>query len=276
MINFNFIPLYIIILFSILCIFYDIKNRKIPNLIIFFLFFISIIFLILNIKNLNIANVLSIFLSIIISFFLYFTKIWGAADGKILISLSIIFNSLYEYTIFLNFVLNLLMFYSISIIILNFAYTKNKDKIKVIKKINYLEELFLLNILFSIFALIFYFLEIDPSKNIFFYIILFLIIVGIINPIFKKIFKKIELNSQIVINLIFLGLLILYSQKLFLLFFIITYFIRIFINFISKNTQNLKFRKETYSSPFTVYIFLSAIFTIISLKSIIEIIVKFF
>jgi len=272
------IYLTILIIFSWFSIKQDILNRKISNKLQIFFFLISIFLFIINFKFLIIENIIILFLIPIISFFLYKYNFWGAADGKLYITLSIFLLSIYNYTSIVNFSLNIFIFFSIGIIFLSIFKTSIKSKMQVIKKFNYKKKIFLLLIIFTLIS-IFYkiFFEKDFSfTNLIIFFASLILFIGLISHSLEKYFNKIDEELIFFINIILFLLLFLFSKLIFIKYFIFVLSFKLFLDFISKSTDNIKIKHKLYTSPFSIYIFISAIFTLITNSNVLVILIKFF
>lgn len=266
--NYYFITFLSIVLpFAIISIWQDIKTRKVKNIVNLSFLYISIALFIFFLKEFNeIWYWLALVISIGLSYWFYYKEYWGGADGKIFISLTLLILSFGNYVFYLHWILNLMIIYIVSIVLLILFKTSLKQKIRVLKYTDY-------NIYFFQILLIFIFLK-PIIKNVIFSDPLFsvLFLIGIIlgfrylTPYLRKhfdkfsLFKKISLN--VILFLILVGISYLHLEVI-VYFFLILLF-RIFADYISGMTLFLKDKNgERYYSPFSVYLFISAILTMI-------------
>jgi Flp pilus assembly protein protease CpaA len=272
----NIIYLFILIITGIIFSYYDIKNRKNPNILSLIFLIITLFILFINFNHISPWKILIITFSIIISFLLYHFKIWGAADGKIQIILTIFFLSISEIHIYLDFLINLFLFYVITLIIVSlFLY---KRKLKIIQGIQYLQEISILASLFIIIMILTSLYQIQTTVVEYSIFLIVIIIISIfLRKIITKPFKKLNKDLKIILpTTLVLILFILIDNYYAYIFFIITFFIRIIITFLSKISEDLKIKNKQYYSPFMIYIMFSAIFTYLVKTNIIVIMIKFF
>ncbi len=272
------IYLFLILLFGYFSIKEDILKRKVSNKITYSLFLISIITFIININKLKLENIIAFFIIFIIAYYLYRFNFWAAADGKLYIGISIILISIQEYYSLFNYLLNIVFLYSLTIIILVIFKTSSKSKLKVLKKLNYGLKIFQLTIIFSIMSLFYNFIfDGNLNKNNLILLIIYMLTLFlIIAPSSKKIFKKLDSELQLFINLILSLILFLFSKEIFIYYFIIVLSFKIFLDFTSKSTEEIKINNNIYSSPFSIFLFSGAIITLITNSNIILILIKFF
>ena len=115
------------------------------------------------------------------------------------------------------------------------------------------------------------------SSFILFFIVLFLFLYKM-----KKFLKKCFKNMFKDVKLMFFAILFMWNflysgMAWFILTFGLVFFVKTFISFISKLSSHIKSDHiGNYDSPFSLYLFLTAIFTIVTNKSFIEILVLFF
>lgn len=257
----------------------DLKSRKISNIITLSFLYISFVVFIFFLKEYDFNYLLALIFTIVISYFFFKKDIWGGADGKIFISLTFLILALGHILFYLDFVVNLLIFYSISIILIVIFKTNLKQKITIIKNTDY--HIFVFQILLAFIFL----------KNILRFVMfkdvisqqLFLVsvVVGFIylTPYLRDYFHNFSLRKKISLNIIlfiiFVGMS--YNHLISLVYFIFILFFRISLDIISNLTLFLKDKKgEKYYSPFSVYLFISAIFTMVFQKNIVDIIVFLF
>lgn len=301
--NFQYNILLFILVFGSYIIYSDIISRKISNKINLIFFFFSILFLIYNIVNiqtLSLIDFIMIPIFIFLAFFLHYKKIWGAADGKLFISISCLLTAFSNYVLVFNFLLNLMLFYVISITILVLFKTKLKYKLQVLKQIDYEKHFFLIVVIFSIISLIYGIIPNTGNINILLLIsfLIFLIIFLFAKYITNK-YTIIDREIRYFLSVILFLSLLLFLKVKFVYYFIPIFIFKISLDFISKSTRfigkknKLKFnynRKHSnkitkklenkkdiiYNSPFTVYLILVAFFTMIYGTNLIIIVVHYF
>ena len=265
--------------YSIISIKSDIKTRKVPNIVNLSFFIISFLVFFFFIKDYDFLYYLCLLVSIGIGYFLYYKSYWGGADGKIFIALTMLILALGNYVFYLNWIVNLLLIYSISIIFIVLFKTKTKDKIKALKEMDY-------NIYVFQMLLVFIFLKNILNTFVFkskllsmFFLLVVVLCFGYLNPLIKKYYtnfsfkKKTSLN--IILFIIFIGMSVFTHTIIFYFFGILIF--RILVDYISNMTLFLKDKKdEKYYSPFTIYLFTSAILTMIVNNNIVEIAINIF
>lgn len=271
--------LVLIILFGIISIKSDFKQRKVRNEVTILFFLISFVLYILNLDKLVWFDFILLFIIIFGVFYLYKKGVWGAADGKIFLSITLLLLSYGQSASVLNFAVNLLLFYLISLFVLVVLRTSFKQKFKIISQFNYREEIFILLFVFLFIRILFVLLPFE-LKDLYVMLFVFAFILMIANQVRKQLRKHLkEIHSD---EMLFLSF-IMFATLSFVgvgLSFIYTFFIilllKISINIVSTLSENAGKTKEKYYSPFTLYLFAAALFTLITNKSIILIIVSLF
>ncbi len=188
-------------LFGVIMSIQDIRKRIVKNYLSYSFILISLIFYTISIfkYGFNLSSLFSLIISILISFLLFYKKIIGAADSKILIGISLYLLSLNNELYLFDFITNLIIIYVITILLLVIFKTKLKVKLNTIKTTPYeliiFQTLFTLSIvsLFARFIGLHYF---DPLLTMFFIIILLFTL----SPIAKRIYSSLDQNSQVVIS----------------------------------------------------------------------------
>lgn len=267
----------IVIPFAIISIWQDIKIRKVKNYVNISFFYISFLVFIFFLREYDFWFYLCLLFSFLISYWFFKKDYWGGADGKIFISLTLLVLALGNYFFYIDWILNLLLIYVISIILIVLFKTKLKSKIEVFKNIDF-------TIYFFQILLIFIFLK-NVLKSVVFvdpiYSLLFLILVFVgfkfLTPVLKKYFEgfsfKKKLSLNIILFIIFIGMS--YYHLIVILYFFLILFFRISSDFISSMTELLKDKKgDKYYSPFSIYLFISAIFTMIVGNNLIEFLIE--
>lgn len=261
-----------LILFGFYCIVQDIESRKVKNELTIAFFILSFIYFLYSIKKLSWIDFIILPISILIIYYIYKKEIWGAADGKILISIMLILIGYGTSEMFLNYILNLFVFYSIGIILVSFILVSVTEKKEIIKKIDFVEHVFLILFIFIIlrFASKF-FLQNQNMLYLIAFLLFLIIIMKYVYKYLKLIYSKLDENSRLVIIFtVSCGLFLLYFT-LFLISFIILFIIKVSLDFIFKSIEVLNDEKN-YQSPFSAYLFIAAIFTLFIAQNIIIII----
>lgn len=264
--------------YAYISIYQDIEKRKISNWINLSFLYFCFLFFCFFITQFSLIDFGVIFLSIGFGYYFYHKGIWGGADGKIFIGLLLLLFSLGNMYFYLDFLLNLALFYSLAIILFVLFRTPREDKINLLKRTDYGLHLFQILIIFLVVKnLLFHYL--DKSSVYYSYLIIAIfVLVMISNPLIKRLYRWIkDSNVKFFLNLFLLFILILSSEDKVILYFFIVLFFKIFLQFVSKMTDQIKMKSgEQYYSPFSLYLFFSAIFTMIGGQNIIRIIFKFF
>lgn len=266
----------IILPFAVISIYFDIKTRKIRNWINLSFLYVSILVLSFFSTQMDLIGYLTLIIAISLGYYLYSIDLWAGADGKIFIALSILVIILGSKSLFLDFMLNLALFYTIGIVILILFKTKIKHKFVVLKNINYGLHIFLLLIIFLIIKdFIYKYISTNSNYNTLFIFATYFLLIYI-TPKIVKFYSKMNKYLSLSINLILFVLLYYFSSsKIFYYFFIILGF-RIFLEFVSNMTILLRTKdKKQYYSPFSLYLFFAAVFTMVIQNNIVLIILKF-
>lgn len=266
----------IVLIFSTFSIQQDIKHRKVENSLTLFLFFISVIIFIFATPNLLLLDFFFLAISTIISYYIYKKDTWGGADGKIFISISFLLVSIQGYLGILNYTINLIIFYSFTMIIVSILKTSIKDKIKIIKIIDYKTNIFGIIIVFILISTLFKFIpkSLNPDINTLILFASFIFLMTISSKT-KKYLNKFNENNKTLIIMFLFAILVIISNNQFLNYFFPLLFFKLFLEYSSKIVTKIKSKNNEYHSPFTTYLFLVALFTILLTESVLVIIVKF-
>lgn len=270
--------LIILILYGVFSIYMDIKTRKVPNYINLSFFIVSFAIFIAYIPRLEVIDFVVLVICLILSFLFHLKKIWGAADGKIFMSISLILISYFDLVLYFNFLINLLLFYVLCIVILSSFLTRFEEKKKIFLNINYGETIF---VILCAFVLISIFISrIDLTVFSDYYLLLVLIFVFVFMFFFRKFTKKFysRINDDIsfFVNIFLFFLVSVFGGLEFVYYFVFVFLIRVLIDFLSKVVGKIKVHRKKYSSPFSVYLFLSSLFTIFLDSNIIVVLRNFF
>lgn len=279
---FDVLQILLIVILSIFAFFsikQDFYERKVSNYITFSLFLFSFVFFVINSSSLVWIDYIVVFSSFLISFFIYYKKVWGAADGKIFLAIMLILVSFSDSSMFLRWVMNLVFFYAIVISLLSLIWTNKKVKKKIFYKLEHLDSAVLILIIFLFIDILSLVYTVD-SNSLFAMVMFFAVLFAFLYRM-KKFLKKNFTNMFIDIKLMIFAILFMWNflysgMHWFIISFIVIYFIKSFISFISKLSDKIKIDGEDYDSPFSLYLFLTAIFTIVTNKSFVEILVLFF
>ena len=270
--------LILISIFGVFAIKEDIIRRKVSNELNLFFLIISVVIFLSTFKVHSNFDYIYIFIILILSYFLYHFELWGGADGKIFISLNLIIVSFFGQELTINYILNIFIFYSIIITFLSIFKTSSKTKIKVLKKIDYGRNSFLLLCIFSLISILNYSFTVEPGNFIHIAIIfsLTLILLKLLTPLIKKTYNKFNFNLKIFFNVILFIILTIISREIFIYYFLSIISFKIFLEYVSESISMIKVDGEKYNSPFSIYLFFSAIFTLIIKTSILKILILFF
>jgi len=227
---FFWVILVVISFFSYFAIKQDILKRMVSNKITAPFFIFSILIFLFYFENTDILSYFFIILSFFIGYFLYKKDIWGAADGKIFISITFILVSFLSSKSFFDYILNLFIIYALTITIISQIKTSSYAKKLVLKKINYLEILFILSFSFLIFGTMFHFIDFKFSDNIYSLIILLVFIsFHYIRKFARKYYSNISKKDKYFVNLALILILFSFNSFSFQSTFLIVLFIKIFI-----------------------------------------------
>lgn len=271
--------LLVLVLFGIISIKSDFKERKVRNEVTMLFFLISFIMFIFYMGNLVWFDFILLFITIFGVFYVYKKGIWGAADGKIFLSLTLLLMAHNTSTSVLNFIVNLLLFYLFSILVLVAIRTNFKEKLSILKQFNYLEEGFLILFVFLFVRIVFSVLPFklnDPFLMLFVFIII-LVIVNILRKQIRKHLKEIHPDEMLFLSFLMFATLTFVGVGLsFIYIFTVVFILKITVNLVSKLSEKSGKTKEKYYSPFTLYMFAAALFTLVTNKSMILIVVSLF
>ncbi len=265
--------------FGILCIIEDCKNRKVSNYIVFLFMALGLVIFVISfiLSSFNYFFILGLILSLLFSFTLYYFKLWGAADGKIFLSISLILMTFGHLEILLEYIVNLVFLYSITMVVLTQLKTSFKVKWSALKKIDFFQEMFLLFCIFTLSYLISLVFNLERDiLAIFTYFIVVMIIMNFYIKYLKKFYKNTDLNLIAVFGFSMFVFLLFLGGWIFLIVFFIIFLIKYFIKYISNLSNRIYVNKKQYYSPFTVYLFFCSFLTIFIQASIINVLVIYF
>ncbi len=266
--------LILICIFGFVSVVEDVRRRKVDNRITFSFVLISFAVFLFSTFNLIWMDYIVLFLMMGLGFFIYHKKIWGAADGKLLIALSLLLIASLGAAGALSMLLNIVVFYSLTIIVLVLAKTSAKDKMKIIRSLDYKLSMFLVLIVFALLSIVFYFFS--PDVTFSFYVLTIVgvfLLVGAFQKIGKKLYKKMDEDVKFIMIVALFGIFFMFSKIVFLVYFCVFLFFKLFIIFVSNLTQKIKVGGKAYNSPFSLYLFFAALFTLLAHKSVVQIVV---
>jgi len=269
--------IFVLSVFSYFCIKQDLIERKVSNKLSFSLFAFAFVFFIVMSGTLFWIDFIILFVSFLFAYFVYKKEFWGAADGKLFIGIMIILMSYGHSEMFLRWILNIFFFYSIVIVLMSFVGTTRKQKKSILKEMDYIDASLVILIIFfamDILLMVYMIDESDVYGTIFFFFVL-IFFVDKVRKYLRKHFKKMFHDVKLMVFAILAMWMFLYSGGIwFLLSFGFVFFIRVLVEFVTDLSGSIKKKNgETYHSPFSLYLFLTAIFTLITNKSFIEILV---
>ena len=267
-------------LFAYFSIRQDLLERKVSNHITISLFIFSFVYFVINSAHLVWIDYIMVFSGFLVSFLTYYKGVWGAADGKIFLAIMLVLVAFSESGMFLRFIMNLFFFYSIVISILSIVGTPKHIKSIIFKKLDHLDSGILILIIFLLIDILGIFYTVDTSSlmaMIVFFIVVFAFLYRM-KKYLRKQFKNVFVDTKMMFFAVLLMWNFLYAGMFwFLISFVLIFGLKTFISFISKLSGYIKTEHGgQYDSPFTLYLFLTAIFTIITNKSFVEILVLFF
>ena len=260
----------IILIFGIFSSIQDYKQRKINNKLNLLLFVIAFTFFITSLNNISFYEIIGIIILIFIYYLIYKLGFYGAADGKVLISISLLLLIVGHFKMILFFICNILIIYSVVGIFIAFIKTTTKDKIEIIKQIDYKSISFIIFIIFIISSIILKQLpkSLNPEISIVISMSTIICLYLIISK-FKKYFNKIDSNNQNLILLILAITLIFISKIEFLKYFFHVILIKISYDFLRKILKKLNEKhsdkdKKQFSLALAIIIYSGALITIIT------------
>jgi len=266
----------------------DFFERKVSNKLTFSLFIFAFIYFVYSFWNYFMFSYSEnlwvdlgfIFWAFLVSFFVFYKGIWGAADGKIFLAILLILISFIHSVGVLRWILNLFFLYSLVLIILGLYKSDIKTQYKVLKKLDYLDSALVILVVFVILDIIMAFYLVDKSNvivMILFFVVLFMFMYKVkkyLKKHFRNMFKDVKF---MVFAILFMWNFLYGGMGIFVLKFGFVMFIKTLISFVSvlvDNVRNLDGSK--YESPFSLYLFVTAIFTLVVNKSFVEILALFF
>ena len=272
--------LVILVIFAFFSIKQDLIERKVSNHITISLFGFSFFYFVLNSTHLVWIDYIMIFSGFLLSYIIYYKNVWGAADGKIFLALMLLLVAFSESGMFLRWIMNLVFFYSVVISILSVLGTDKKLKKKVFYKLDHLDSAIVILIIFMLIHFLGMVYTVD-SSSLFAMMMFFVVIFAFLykmKKFLRRHFKNMFIDVKFMIfALIFMWNFLYFGMFWFVFSFVLVFCLKTLISFISKLSTYIRADKGgNYDSPFSLYLFLTAIFTIITNKSFVEILVLFF
>ena len=180
----------------------------------------------------------------------------------------------------LKFLLNLFVFYLLTMLFLIIFVTEKRDKKKVFKEVDIIESSLLIVLIFTLVRILFGIFQV-PTDNYYAIILFFTIILVVIDFVKKalnKQMKKLSHEMKAAIFFILFELLTLYSGGFaFMILFVLVLIFKTVIQLMSKLAENVGPKnKSKYESPFSIYLFFAAIYTLLANYSIMELIFMLF
>ncbi len=270
--------LIVVLIFAVLCIFSDIKTRKISNNIVLGFLFVSLLFFCFFIWTLKLRFYLVLLIIFSFYFVFYSKKLLGGADVKILMISYFLIASVMGIDFYVDFMINLLLFYSFCIIFIAITYTSLKSKLNVIKKkIDYEMILFQMVVLFVILRpFIKYILSVKMVFSTVFIIFVYTFY-RYISPRLAIFFSRCSRPKKRLINLgfMFIFLLININSYSIIVYFLMFLFFRLLADFISNMIEFIDTGSdEKYSTPFSMFIFYSIFFTFLINNNLVSFLLK--
>ena len=266
----------IVLLFGLISLFQDFQTRKVKNSLTYLFIFYSIIVFLFNFNMFEIDYILItlLIISIISSYLGYRYNIFGAADGKILIGIAFLLSSLETSYILLHYWINLIIIYTIYIILLTQIISPKVSKINSIKKVNLFYRFVQVLIVFLFSSSIFNFFNVSNSLELSVMLSVFILILfSYISSYIKRTLKIIHDYILYLLTVIGLGCLVYFFGLKTIVFFLFVYIIVIFIEITTNLAEDIEDRKNFYS-PFTAHIFVSMILTLLLSNSILFFVVN--
>lgn len=254
----------------------DIKRRKVSNVFSFGVILIGLGVFLFGIffNEYSVYHYLGLLLVFGLAYGFYIYDVWGAADGKIFIGVSFLLLFYGGILLILEFLINLVVFYSFVIVILSFIFTNFKDKINFFVKFNYAMDGFILLVVFSVTYLLgFFFNAYDNFVLLTLFFGVVLVIVHFLQKYVKRFYRKISSDIVSILAFILFVYLIFIGGEIFILYFVVVYIIKMFVKMISQLSGDIRVKDGAYNSPFSIYLYGSAIFSAIAMNNIISILV---
>lgn len=265
---FEYVFLGLIILFGILMSYQDIMFRSIPNKYTYvFLAFSVSLFLYSQILSFNFYLWIIFIMFALCSFYLFHKKIYGAADGKLLIGISLVLLSI-DWLYLFDFIINTIILYTVTLLMLIITKTSIKNKILVFKEQHYHLIIFQTLVTLTILALFSRFIGFDHF-DIIFTLTIFLIVLLTFAPIAKKLFQKLDENSQIVISFILFCYAFYDLFSLFLTSFLYLFFIKSLLQILPGLSEKIQYKRKHTSFPLIPILMLSVIIVLLLEKNLV-------
>lgn len=265
---FDLILFLILLIFSFICIYQDVKTRKVSNYVSFSFLALSFLYFLHNVLNLAYFDYVILLVLILLTYYTYKKGIFGAADGKILIGCFFFFTSINGFTSVLTFLVILFVLYSVGILLQSVFSTSLFYKKIFFKAVDYNRILFQSFVILIVSYLLFLSVPVTIQGDLM-YVFLFLkilIVGGFLSLSRKLTFKMPEYHKLILTFALFAVSLFLLKSHFFFSFFLI-FTLLFLLSYIPMLTTVLRVNKKKYYSPFTAYVFTAVLIAFIYLKT---------
>ena len=274
---YSYIVLITLVVFGAVSIKQDVYKRKVSNYITFPFLILSFLFFLFMINTLVWIDFIFIFLLFGLAYFLYHKGLWGAADGKIFVALILFLLSLGHSEMSLRFIINMFLFYAFTMFFVVLIRTKRKDKIRLLKKFDFVDTILLILLIFVFIRGLLFFFDIT-QLDVFLLLIVFVALILAIDHLRKFISPYlIDLHDDIkymFIAILFVLLFFYGGGFGFIIIFALIVLIKTSISIMSSLSSKVKIGRKKYESPFTIYLFFGAVFTVVTNSSFIEILIR--
>lgn len=273
-----FLFLFVMLPFAYFSVLQDLLERKVSNRVTFPFLYVCFGVFVFNLLLYSYVDYLVLGIVFVVAFLLYKFDVWGGADGKIFIGIVLVLISLGDDVIFMSFLLNLLFFYVIGIVFIVMFRTKLKFKVEVLKGIDYGFLLFYLLLIFLVVKSFMrkFLVDFNPIFLLVFVLSIYFLIQKTNNYLKEFYYSKSEILRFFAVFALAV-ILALFSDLIVWFYFVLVCVIRILTQFFSEMTLFLKNSTgDKFYSPFTIYLFVSVIFSFFVQENIVSLFLNLF
>ena len=250
------------------------KNNY-PFFVSFILLVFSFGYFIYNLSNLVWIDFIFLFLGISITYYFIVKDMINKDFAKIFLAILLFLISYGNSEIFLRYILNFVLFYVLTVFILSLFETKKKEKLKVLKNMEYAKISFLILNLFLILMFVLAILpfNLDDPIITLFVVLFLLLILDYVKKLADPHINRLRKDDIYIANILLFLFLFLFNGRFeFVIGFLFLFIIKILIGATKEIKKSSKKNIESKWSLYNYTLF-SLVFTLLTNKSIIEIII---
>lgn len=241
----------------------DIKERKISNKVVFSFLFFAVLVSLKTFFVFDFYDILIFLCLVFLGFILFYFSFWGAADTKVYFSLLFLFVFFFGgLSFFFPFSGNLLLLYSLGIVLLSIFTTSLRTKREVFLKLDHTLKWLTSIVVVALASYLYYSYylfgleeHIDLLWFMVFVVLMVILSIKIFSRWYEQYFTK---DLWFIFGTLLLLFMVLSEQSLSLFYSVLlVFFIKLVVIYIHELFLTIKKNGTTYHSPFVVYLFLA-------------------